>query len=527
MSNHIILTLLILVSNLCISQTTENTSWYWVQFNSKDITTHNICQDFSQEAKTRREKAGVDFDFSDYPVSDQYISSIDEIADSISVSSRWFNMVATKLNIEQLDQVQQLPFVSNTYKMNTSKEVITETPYKSSGLKKSEKEILLKRQVQRMDGNLLDEKGLNGSGIRIAIFDAGFESVNRHPAFKHIRDSNRIISTFDFVKNSPYVYGYHKHGTAVLSNIAGVWDSVPMGLATQAEFLLARTINNSQVEKSEMYWLAAIEWADRQGVQIVNSSLGFGGQKYFQEELDGQTAFITKAANMAARKGILIINSAGNEGNGYWHTLVAPADADSVLTVGGVNPDNEFHINFSSYGPTADNRRKPNVSNYGKTVVADSKGGIDIMYGTSFSCPLTVGFAACIWQDHPEENAMDIFKRIEQASHLYPYYDYSLGYGIPNGGKYFSSDSSNFEVTISQTKDLVTVSTPRNYFTDFNRISYLVLVHVENANGHLNKYWGIEIREGEAIELNSSDIGSDAKIIRVYLNGTTTEYELE
>lgn len=506
----------------------EQGNWNWVVFKDKDISTYVIENDFCDKAIERRSLQGISFDKKDYPIQEEYISKVSEFVDTLGVESRWLNMVAVYISNDQIANISNLSFVDQVIPVYKTEDVLTQTSL-INGIKKPEKSILLQRQTQRMGGDQLQQKGLNGTGVRIAIFDAGFSGANYHPAFSHLRDSNRIIKTFDFVKNNEFVYKYHKHGTAVLSNIAGIWDSVPMGLATNAEFLLARTINNMQVEKSEMYWLAAIEWADRNGVQIVNSSLGFGGQKYFQEELDGHTSFISKAANIAAKKGILVINSAGNEGGGYWRTLVSPADADSVLTVGGINPDTDYHINFSSYGPTADNRMKPNVSNYAKTVVANSKGGIDFMYGTSFSCPLTVGFAACVWQKYPEYHSMDIFKLVEKSSHHYPYFDYSIGYGIPTAQKFLGETEikdSTFIPTFTKKEDEISIEFNKSIFTEENRISYIAFIHIENQNGYLNKYWVIELRENEIIDLSEEDLGEDPKTIRIHINGTTTEYEL-
>ena len=170
-----------------------------------------------------------------------------------------------------------------------------------------------------------------------------------------------------------------------------------MGLATGANFLLAITEVSSEPFSEEENWLAAVEWAYKNGADIISSSLGYTNNRYFTKDMDGKKSFVVKAASLAARKGMLVINAAGNDGDSEWKVISTPADADSILTIGGVSPETNLHINFSSYGPTADGRMKPNVSAFGEAVVANTKGNVEIAFGTSFATPLVAGFAACAW----------------------------------------------------------------------------------------------------------------------------------
>jgi subtilisin family serine protease len=295
---------------------------------------------------------------------------------------------------------------------------------------------LLRWQTERMVGSSFRDSGFTGKGVRIAVFDVGFPKVDTHEAFEHIRKRNGIAATYDFSLNDANVYRGMNHGTAVLSCLAGMYDSIPMGLATDAEFLLARTerlITEWSVE--EFRWVVAAEWADRNGADIISSSLGYTAQRYFPEEMDGQTAPVSRAANIAASKGILVINSAGNDGDSRWRTVGAPADADSVLAVGGTNPYTDIAIDFSSFGPTADLRLKPNLCAFGEAVTASRNDHV-VSFGTSFACPLIAGFAACAMQARPELSTMELFKALEQSGHLYPYFDYVHGYGVPLADKF-------------------------------------------------------------------------------------------
>lgn len=285
------------------------------------------------------------------------------------------------------------------------------------------------------DPQVFVEMGITGKGVRIAVFDAGFKGVDTHPAFEKIRSNNQIISTWDFVRKKEFVYDYSVHGTMVLSCIAGYYhDGRLIGLAPDAEFLLARTEKSTEPFSEEVNWVAALEWADKNGAHIVNSSLGYTYHRYFPYQMDGKTSLVSRMANKAAEKGILVINAAGNEGNTNWRFIGAPADADSVLTVGGADPKTYLRIYFSSYGPTADMRRKPDVIAFAKVLLANAK-DFTIAYGTSFAAPQVTGFAACLKQIYPNLHPIELKNKIICSGHLYPYFDYAHGYGIPSAKK--------------------------------------------------------------------------------------------
>ncbi len=187
-----------------------------------------------------------------------------------------------------------------------------------------------------------------------------------------------------------------------------------MGLATEAEFLLARTEVNTEPFSEEENWLAAAEWADKNGADIISSSLGYTLPRYFQYQMDGKSTLVARAATMAFEKGILVVNAMGNDGAGKWFVVGTPADAEEVLSVGGVDPFTNVHISFSSFGPTADGRMKPNVCAAGQALVASPK-RITKAYGTSFATPLVTGFAACVLQLNPDFTVQELKTNIEQS----------------------------------------------------------------------------------------------------------------
>jgi serine protease AprX len=314
---------------------------------------------------------------------------------------------------------------------------------------------------------------------------------------------------------------------AVLSCVAGRIEGIQIGLAIDAEFLLARTETWTEFFSEEEQWLAAAEWADKNGAHIINSSLGYTYHRYFPEQMNGKKSLVSRAANMAARKGILVVNSAGNEGDGKWKIIGTPADADSVLSIGGISPWTGFHTGFSSFGPTSDKRMKPNVTAYGH-VIGAGPGGLSQTQGTSFSGPLTAGFAACAKQARPNMTNMQLFKEIEKSADLYPYFDYAHGYGVPQASYFFRKNTMEekperlVEIEDANGKlnikilDVVQFSLNEDSDTSLREASneaieteivedesktedtyYLkwpdyVFYHIENSKGYLDKYWVVD-----------------------------------
>lgn len=402
---------------------------YWIEFTDKNSCQYNPIIELNPSAIERRVKNGlILLDSTDFPVNQSYVDQVKGLVDSVRVVSRWMNALSCHATKEQIDELQLLPFVKKIERFESSRKQISRT---SSPSMTSRERTVLIAQTEIMQAGLFHERGIHGEGIKIAVFDVGFKAVDEREEFSHLLNNGQIEATWDFVGNSSKVYHGGTHGTQVLSCIAGKVDTISMGLATKATFLLARTERNLlEVRSEEDYWLAAAEWADKNGAHIISSSLGYTKHRYFWADMDGVTSLVSRAANMAASKGIIVLNSAGNDADGEWQYLGAPADADSVLTIGGIDPWTGYATVFSSFGPTADERQKPNLTAFGHATTVSPK-GIEMAAGTSFSCPLVAGFAACALQAHPEANWTELFQLLEQSGNMFPYADLVHGYGVP------------------------------------------------------------------------------------------------
>lgn len=529
-------------------------SCYWVVLTDKQGSTFDPYSYFDAKAIERYRLNNADlYDISNYPLSENYVHQINAIATEEIGQSRWLNAIAVMATDEQIEQINKLPFVKQTdmiasdmqiaaYRLNHKKNTASK---KEFSLQDSENEI--SEQLLRMRGDLFIKKGIDGSGVRIAVFDGGFKAVNTHQAFKHLRDNGQIIATWDFTKKQSNVYDNHTHGTMVLSCIAGIINGTQLGLATGSTFLLAKTEVDPEPFKEEVWWAQAVEWADKNGADVINSSLGYGADRHFTHEMDGRS-YVAKAAELAAKKGMLVCNSAGNEGDDdEWKCIITPADAENVLAVGGIIPSLESygHIYFSSFGPTADGRMKPNVCNFGYCEVADpfNDDETDYAAGTSFASPLTAGFAACAWQTQRDKTAMQMKSLIEQSADLYPYYDYALGYGVPQAS-FFTSTSSNklsettfefynFEdyILIRPTKSLKSNKTDNGnselaVFDTIEREDN-VMMKIQNNDGLIEQYVNIGIEDftdDKEVAVAKSGIWGYTLVVNV--NGETKSLRL-
>mgnify|MGYP000392138427 CR=1 FL=1 len=513
----------IILSLTILTFTCTGQQYGWIVFTDKSGTTFDPFAYFDAKAIERRIVNNIDlYDSTDFPLNTSYIKESRRYCDSIMGESRWFNMVFVKIKSENIDIVTSLPFV----KQFVPWEFSTCMAAKKESVEEISNSELQEEQVKVLGGPLFSAAGYDGKGIRIAVLDGGFPTVDKHASFQHLRDQNRILKTWDFTSGKEMVYAYQNHGTSVLSCIAGMNEGKPMGLATGAEFLLARTEVVPEPFSEEKNWLMAAEWADKNGAQIINSSLGYTKDRYFPHHMDGKFTYVTRAANMAARKGMLVINAAGNEGDEQaWKIIGAPADADSVLSIGGIDPDSRYHISFSSFGPTADKRVKPNVCAFGKALVA-SKSGIEVSYGTSFAAPLVTGFAACAMQSRPGIKNMDLFREIEKSATLYPYFDYAHGYGVPQA-EYFLNNKSvpkenEFECILRDNELLVKVS---NIYPEKEGKKNYLYYHFQNDKGFIERYGVIEVYQEEALQIFDIDYYAGTTF-RVHYHGNTHEMKI-
>jgi serine protease AprX len=405
----------------------------------------------STRAIDRRTKYSIALTALDLPVAPSYVAGVLGLSDSIRFfnKSKWLNcMVVGTSDSTLADSINQLPYVTQVkwiFKGNRPQTAFdapgplgptVQMDGDGYGIDYGKADT----QSTMMSLDYLHLKNYHGQGMVIAVLDAGFTNVTAITGFNHLRDSSRILGTWDFVNNETSVEGDNAHGMHVLSCIGGYLPGEFMGTAPQASYWLLRTEEGGAETLSEEYnWLAGAEFADSAGADLINSSLGytdfdFPSMNHTYADLNGNTTIVTQAADLAARTGILVCNSAGNSGTNSWHYIGAPADADSILSIGAVK-SNRANASFSSFGPTADGRIKPDVCAMGEqSFILGLAGQTQTGNGTSFSSPILCGAVACLWQKHPNKTNFQIMDAVRQSAHTYSAPTDQYGYGIPNFG---------------------------------------------------------------------------------------------
>jgi serine protease AprX len=432
-----------------LKSSSQTAGMFFVRFTDKNDTGFSPdrpLEFLSERSVQRRVKQNIPINETDLPVSQKYIDSLSTLGIPVANRSKWFNSVTTKaISSSQAEIISQLGFVKEIklVKPVASADTLTQKSGASSLYLLSSPYGYASRQIEIHHGNLLHNAGYSGKGVHIAVLDAGFSGADTIRAFQDLWQNGQVLGFRDFVDPSSNIFSGSSHGTSVLSAIGGHIPGMFSGTAPEASFWLLRSEDTrSEYPVEEYNWISAAEFADSAGVDIINSSLGYSSFddpsfNYSYSDMDGNTAAISIAADMAAAKGILVVTSAGNLGNDPWKYISAPADADSVLAVGAVDMDG-LVSDFSSRGPGAKGNIKPNISAVGKgAFIIRPTGAIAQGNGTSFSSPIIAGLAACLWQAHPGVTNMQIKEAIEKSSsrHLTP--DSLYGYGIPDFYKAF------------------------------------------------------------------------------------------
>lgn len=421
-------------------QTVAKGRGFYIFFSNKAPSDFQPQQYFHPNSLRRRQKHGLPLvDATDLPVKPAYVAAVEAQVDSLRHVLRWFNAVSVWARPEQIAAVARLPFVERVQAFaHSSGGQLARENKQSLALPKDAPKLdtLLSLTRALIQADRLDQAGLSGAGVIMAVFDAGFRETDTHPALAYTREQGNILRTYDFYRGKEEVYTHSRHGTEVLSVVSGMYKGRALGCGKDVQFLLARTEHErKELPVEEDHWLAAAEWADRHGADIISSSITFTHERYAYEDMDGETALVSQAARMATQKGMLVINAMGNEAERPWTYLGAPADVPEVLSVGGSMPMMPVHIKFSSLGPNARGVQKPNLAAPAYLVTAWKRGRFAVNAGTSFATPLVAGLAACLMQQQPEATAQAIFQRLERAGHYHPYYDYHLGYGVVQAEK--------------------------------------------------------------------------------------------
>lgn len=401
----------------------------------------------SPKSISRRIRQKLTVDSTDIPVSQVYLDSIRNSGLIIVGTSKWHNTVLVKSKLADIDLLaSHFNFIVNKKMVFESPDSIDATTRKQihnsllpSPFVNDSSSVYAAAdmQISRINGKQLHERGFKGKGMTIAVLDGGFMNVDKIPAF----DNVDIITKRNFVDDGcTDICNEIDHGTKVLSAMAVNQPRVYVGTAPEAQYVLLRSEDyNNEVHVEEDYWTMAAEYADSMGVDLINSSLGYhrydDDTKHTaprQSQLDGKTSFVSQSASMLAGKGMILVNSAGNEGMGSWKKVGFPADATDILAVGAMSPDS-INAAFSSIGPTADGRVKPDVMAPGcPACVVTGKGTMADEVGTSFAAPVVCGLVACLWQAFPTKTAKEIIDMVRHAASQHDKPDNIFGYGVAN-----------------------------------------------------------------------------------------------
>ena len=425
-----------------------------IQLKDKGSNTFSLSapiQYLSSKAVQRRTKYSIPLDSTDLPVTKKYIDSIKAVPNVNVLSiSKWLNRVLIKTtDPAAITKIQSFPFVASVMNSaprmpipirNKFKEIVEPLNKIPQRNQQTLTDVLSYgnnyNQVHIHEGEFLHNKGFTGSNMQVTVLDAGFYHYQTITAFDSVRLNGQVLGERDFVDFDGSVNEDDTHGMYCLSIMAANWPGQMIGTAPKAKFWLVRTENApNEYPVEELNWVVGAEFADSTGSDLISSSLGYntfddGAFDHNYSQLYKNQATVTMGAALATKKGMIVMSSAGNEGNNSWKYIVFPADADSVCTVGAVNSQGTI-ASFSSRGYPG--KLKPNIVSVGVgTVIAGQNNLPSSGNGTSFSNPNLAGLVTCLWQAFPALNNMQILDAVYKSASQYASPDTSYGYGIPN-----------------------------------------------------------------------------------------------
>jgi serine protease AprX len=479
-------------STLCLSVLmllalfSQAQSRYVIKFRDKGTNPYalnNPIAYLSQRAIDRRLRYAIPIDSTDLPVTPRYIDSI-RLSGTVTIlnASKWLNSVTIQTtDAAALAKINSFPFVQSA---NAIASRIAGTGGKDKFKTIGQVNPVASRemdinadffnygssfaQVHLHNGEFLHNIGLRGQGMIIGMMDGGFQNYLTVKAFDSARNNSQVLGTWDFVAREQSVNEDDAHGMECFSVIASNIPGSFVGTAPKANFYLFRSEDvSSEYPIEEHNWVCAAERVDSSGGDVISSSLGYADGmsdpafNHSYTQFDGNTTMIAIGADLAAKKGIIVVNSAGNEGSSSWHYIVTPADGDSVLAVGAVTSAG-IVASFSSYGPSADGQVKPDVASHGQgTTVQFPNNTIGTNNGTSFAAPNMAGLATCLWQGFPEFNNMKIVNAIRLAGSIASAPNDRIGYGIPDMKKatmILLKQFATANATLSQTNCRTTIN---------------------------------------------------------------------
>lgn len=448
----------------------QDARYYWVEFkNKKDsqFSTERPEDFLSARAIERRQKQNIPITENDLPVNSQYLKVLKYYNAKIQHTSKWLNAATILAKPADIKRVRKLHFVKSV--AFAGKHFLKSLVVKDKSRRK--RKIPFKKnyygyanaQIEFLQGDFLHQQGYKGQGMLIAILDAGFHNFDRLTIFEHLNQNEYPFYTKDFIENDDSVFESSVHGTEVMSVIGSNTQGFMVGTAPEAGYVLIKTEDSrGEFRMDECNWIAGLEYADSIGADVVNSSLGYTlfdekSMNYSHYDLNGETALVSKAADIAFSKGMIIVNSAGNEGNISWKQVSCPSDAEHVLAVGAVDKEGT-KMDYSSIGPTSDNRIKPDVVALGENIFVFSpeSGKITLKKGTSFTAPIVAGLVTALWQAFPEKTNQEIINAIKQTSSNAQQPNNLLGYGVPDFSRayyFLKTDETSLQIKTDSRKD--------------------------------------------------------------------------
>lgn len=439
------------------SITFAQTELVFVYFNNKPNKAAfyaNPLSELTQKSLDRRTALGIALNDQDAPIEQSYIQNIQNLGFTVTDYSKWLNGVAVNANQAQVNLIKAQPFVQSveSFAKISSLVVKMQNTNKWETFEQAQKALTIfdygsgSEQIDQINLRPLHLAGFTGTGVTIAVIDTGFPTINTGSAFSRLWTNNKIKGGYDFVTKTTNIYdsSLNNHGTVVLGAIGGYILNTFVGSAPDADFYLYRSENATiEVPEEELYWIEAAEEADRKGVDIITTSLGYATfndpkYSYTYANMNGTTSFIARAAEIAVNKGIFVLTAAGNSGEQTWHYILTPADNAKVFSIGSVDSAGASS-GFSSYGPNSAGITKPDASTRGTTSTTVNDGSTITVSGTSIATPIAAGGVACLIQAFPAMNRDLLRTKLRQTASLYPSFTDQMGFGILNFANLYNS----------------------------------------------------------------------------------------
>jgi len=442
----------------------------------------NPLTELSQKSINRRTTLGIPLNIQDAPIETTYIQAIQNLGITVSDKSKWLNGVVVNANQAQVNQIKTLAFVQSVESFAKNSSLTVKVQHQNKFQETELTNTIFNygtglEQIDQINLKPLHLAGYTGTGINIAVIDAGFPNVNTGSTFARLWTNSQIKGGYDFVTKTSNIYDatLNAHGTAVLGAIGGYVQDQFVGSAPDANFYLYRSENATvEIPEEEIYWIEAAEEADRQGVEIITSSLGYNifddpKYSYTYNDMNGSKSFIARGAEIAVNKGIFVLIAAGNSGQQPWQYITTPADNSKVFTIGSVDLAG-VSSPFSSYGPNSLGIIKPDAAARGTATVTVNESSVITATGTSIATPVAAGGVACFIQAFPSMNRDNMRNSLRATASLAPTYTNQMGYGILNFGSLFNATLSTsdlvkknqFAIFPNPVKDILNIASEKD-----------------------------------------------------------------